>query len=71
MPVDLIIVVAALVVAWLVFSWLIQVVKASMKTAITVAVIVLILQLFLGIGPQDLWEQIMRLPQTLYQLIAS
>lgn len=71
MPVDVIIFVAALVVAWLVFNWLIQVVKASMKTAITVAVIVLILQLFLGIGPQDLWEQIIDLPQTIYQLIAS
>jgi type IV secretory pathway TrbL component len=66
MSIDLIILIAALFVAWLIFNWLINVVKASFSTAITIAVVVLILQLVFGIGPQDLWQQIVDLPQTLF-----
>ncbi len=66
MSVDLIILIAAIFVAWLVFTWLVKVVKASISTAITIAVIVLILQLVFGIGPQELWQQILDLPQMLF-----
>ncbi len=66
MSVDLIILIAAIFVAWLVFTWLVKVVKASISTAITIAVIVLILQLVFGIGPQELWRQILNLPQMLF-----
>jgi predicted PurR-regulated permease PerM len=65
MPVDLIIFIAAIIVSWLIFTLLVKVVKASISTAILVAAIVLILQLFFGIGPQDLWQQVTQLPQTL------
>ncbi|MBD1831964.1 hypothetical protein H6F61_04495 [Cyanobacteria bacterium FACHB-472] len=71
MPVDLIIFIAAIIVSWLIFTLLVKVVKASISTAILVAAIVLILQLFFGIGPQDLWQQVTQLPQTLWQLVTG
>ena len=65
MPVDLIILIAAIVIAWLVFTWLIKVIKTSVNTAISIAMIVLFLQLFFGIRPEDIWQQIIKLPETL------
>jgi type IV secretory pathway TrbL component len=55
---ELAIVIGAILVSFLVFTWLLKIVRATLKTAISVAVILLILQLVFGIGPQTLWEQI-------------
>ncbi|MBZ8180385.1 MAG: hypothetical protein SAL07_02290 [Oscillatoria sp. PMC 1051.18] len=71
MSVDLVVVIAALVVTWLVFTWLVKVLKASFGTAISIAIIILILQLVFGIGPQDLWEQIIHLPQSIQDVFTN
>ena len=71
MPTDLVILIAALIVTWLVFTALIKVVKTTVTTAIAIAGIILTLQLIFGINPQDLWEQITQLPQTLWQLVTG
>ncbi|MEC4986359.1 MAG: hypothetical protein SAJ37_08215 [Oscillatoria sp. PMC 1068.18] len=71
MSVDLIVVIAAVVVTWLVFTWLVKVLKASFGTAISIAIVVLILQLVFGIGPQDLWEQIINLPQSIQEMFTN
>lgn len=71
MPADLIILIAALIVSWLVFTTLIKVVKTIASTAIAIAAIVLMLQLVFGIDPQDLWQQLTQLPQTLWQLVTG
>lgn len=71
MPVELIILIAALVVSWLVFTALIKVVKTTVTTAIAIAGIILILQLVFGIGYQDLWEQITQIPQLLWNLVTG
>ncbi|MBD1897134.1 hypothetical protein [Coleofasciculus sp. FACHB-129] len=71
MPVDLIILIAALIVSWLVFTLLIKVVKASIGTAILIAAVVLVLQLFFGIDPQHLWQQITQLPQTILRMVTG
>ncbi|MFB2919286.1 MULTISPECIES: hypothetical protein [Aerosakkonema] len=71
MPIDLIIWIAAIVVAGLVFTLLLKVVKATIKTAITIAIIVLILQLFFGIGPNQLWQQIIYIPQAFWQAVTG
>ncbi|NER80470.1 MAG: hypothetical protein F6K42_13010 [Leptolyngbya sp. SIO1D8] len=55
---DIVIVIGALLVSFLVFTWLIRVVRATFRTAILVAIILLVLQLIFGIGPGALWEQI-------------
>jgi len=67
MPIELIVLIAALIVTFLVFTWLIKVVKATVQTAITIALLVLILQLVFGIGPSQLWQKIIELPQLIWQ----
>jgi hypothetical protein len=56
-----IIVVASLVVAFLVMAWLLKVVKTTIGTALAIAGIVLALQLLFGVGPGELWSQIVQL----------
>ncbi len=71
MPIDLLILIAALIVSWLIFTALIKVVKTTVSTAIAIAAIVLVLQLAFGVNPQDLWQQITQLPQTLWYTITG
>ncbi len=71
MPVELIILIAALIVSWLVFTALIKLVKTTVSTAIVIAAIVLVLQLVFGINPQDLWQQITQLPQIVWHLVTG
>lgn len=61
MSVELIIFVAALVVSVLLFAWLMRVAKSTLRTAVIIAGIVLLLQLLFGIGPQDLFQEVVRL----------
>lgn len=67
MSTTVILLIAALIVTFLVFTWLIKVVKATLQTALTIAIIVLILQLIFGIGPSQLWQKIIELPQIIWQ----
>lgn len=55
---EIAIVIGALLLSFLVFTWLLKVAHATFKTAISVALLLLILQLAFGIGPVALWEQI-------------
>jgi hypothetical protein len=55
----------ALIVAWIVFTILVKIVKTTVSSAITIAAIVVLLQISYGITPQDIWNQIIHLPQTL------
>ena len=64
MSVEIVILIAAMLISWLVFTWLIKVLKASISTALAIAIIVLILQLVFGIGFQEVWQQIIQLPDT-------
>ena len=68
MPLQVIILVASLVITWLIFTWLIDIFKVSLKTAVSVMIILLILQFSLGISSQEIWQQIINLPQTIQQL---
>ncbi|MFB2897289.1 hypothetical protein ACE1CI_30605 [Aerosakkonemataceae cyanobacterium BLCC-F50] len=67
MPIELIVLIAALIVTFLVFTWLIKVVKATVQTALTIALLVLILQIVFGIGPNQIWQKIIQLPQLIWQ----
>jgi len=71
MPVELIILIAALIVSWLVFTALIKVVKTTVSTAIAIAAIVLVLQLVFGVRPQDLWQEITQLPEIVWHLFTG
>ncbi|NMG60061.1 hypothetical protein E1H12_16440 [Geitlerinema sp. P-1104] len=67
MPTELITLVAALVLAWLVFTWLVRVIHTTLSTALTVAAIVLLLQLLFGIDPSTLWQEIQRFGDVLLE----
>lgn len=71
MPAQLILVIAALILSWLVFTWLIKIVKTTVSTAIAAAAILLLLQLFFGIGPEALLDTILNLPQRLQETFSS
>ena len=71
MSVELIVLIAALIVSWLVFAALSKVVKSTVKTAIAIAAIVLVLQLVFGIAPQALWQQIVQLPQIIWHQVVG
>jgi predicted PurR-regulated permease PerM len=71
MPASLISFVAALILAWLVFTWLLKVVKASITTAVTMAIIVAVLQLVFGIGLEQVLQQIIQLPETILKLLGK
>ncbi len=68
MPINLILFVAALLVSWLVFRWLFTFVKSTATTALSIAVIVLLLQFAFGIDSQDLLREIINLPQRFQEL---
>ena len=67
MPIDLIVIIAAIIVAWLIFTWSIKVLKASISTALSIAIVALILQIFLGIGFEEVWQKLVQFSQTVGQ----
>ena len=71
MPVDLIVITATILVAWLIFTWSLKVLKASISTALTIAVIALILQVFLGIGFEEVWHKLIQFSQTIGQFFTE
>ncbi|MFZ4665709.1 MAG: hypothetical protein ACOYME_04735 [Prochlorotrichaceae cyanobacterium] len=64
-----ILIIGAIVVAWLVFTGLLNILKTTVTTAITIAAIVLALQLLVGIGPQQLIDTILSLPRLVIEAI--
>ncbi|WP_026097808.1 hypothetical protein [Baaleninema simplex] len=71
MPTQLIALLAALLLSWLVFTWLIRVVKTTITTAISIAAIVLVLQVVFGIDPDILWQEILRFARTLQEMFQN
>ena len=71
MSVEIITLIAALVVSWLVFTALLKIVKTTASTAIAIAAIILALQIIFGIDLQDLWQQLVELPQAIWQLFTG
>ncbi|WP_017318535.1 hypothetical protein [Mastigocladopsis repens] len=70
MPTNLIILIAAVIVAWVVFRALLSLLKTAISTAIAIFVIVVILMVF-GFSPQDLMQEVEKLPQILKQFITE
>lgn len=65
---DIVLVIGAIVIAGLVFLLLVRIVRATIKTALFVALIVFGLQM-LGIGPDRVMQQVTQIGQYLWQLI--
>jgi hypothetical protein len=58
MSAELIIAIASVVIIWLLFTWSINVLKVSIKTALTVGAIILILQIAFGIQSEEIWQEV-------------
>jgi succinate-acetate transporter protein len=65
---DLIVFLGALLIAFLVFTWLLRVARATFSVAITIALVVLVLQLLFGVSGAsllnvlgDIWNWILNL----------
>ncbi|HEY9803276.1 MAG TPA: hypothetical protein V6D25_23230 [Leptolyngbyaceae cyanobacterium] len=56
-----------LILAWIVFVIVWKVLKATITNALTIAAILVLLNIGFGITPQDIWHQIMQFAQTLSQ----
>ncbi len=69
MPMQLIILVAAIAISWLLFTALVRLLKTTVSTALMVAAIFFIAQLGFGIKPLALWQEVTTLPQTLFQFV--
>jgi hypothetical protein len=63
--------IAAIVIAILVFTWLLKVVKATVTTALTIAIIVFALYVLFGIGPMGLLQQAGQLLQVVWELVTG
>ncbi|MFN3927890.1 MAG: hypothetical protein ACK4QL_11390 [Pseudanabaenaceae cyanobacterium] len=50
--------IGAFLVALVVLVWALSVLKTTVKTAFTLAIIVFVLQVVTGIGPLEVWEQL-------------
>ena len=66
---DMILVVVAIIVTFLVFTWLVKVVKATIGTAIAIALLILVVQLLFGIGPVQVWQQVSQVFQSVWQTV--
>lgn len=53
-----------LIVAWIVFVILFKILKTTLKNALIIASILVLLNIGFGITPQDIWDQIMQFAQT-------
>ena len=65
MSIQLVAAIAGLIITWLIFTWFIKVFKASLKTAVTIALILFCLQVFFGIKSQQIWQEFIKLTQEL------
>lgn len=68
---ELIIAIAALFLSVLIFFWLLKIVKTTIQTAIFVAIIVLLLQVFFGIGPEQVFQQVSQIFQSIWGLLTG
>ena len=69
MPVEIIIPVAAVIILLLILTWLFNVVKASIKTALVIAAIIIVLQIVFDINSQDFVQEVLKIIDRIGQLI--
>ncbi len=71
MPINLILLIAALLVSWLLFRWLFTIIKSTVINLAIIALIIVLLQSAFGISPQELLNEIINLPQTFQNFFSN
>ncbi len=69
MPIELIITLAVIIIAWLVFMAIIKIFKVGITTALSIIVLLLILQFVFGIKSTQIWQQMQSMVQDISQYI--
>ena len=57
--------VITLIIAWIVFTIFWKLLKTTVSNALTIAAIIVLLQVGFGITPQDIWHQVTQFAQSL------
>ncbi len=68
-PINLILFIAALLVSFLLFRWLFTVIKSTIVNLAVIVLIIVLLQSVFDISPQELFKEIISLPQTVQDLL--
>ncbi|MBD6617575.1 hypothetical protein FNW02_17510 [Komarekiella sp. 'clone 1'] len=63
--------IVTLIVAWIVFTILWKLLKTTVSNALTIAAILVLLNIGFGITPQDIWHQITQFAENLLQIQGS
>ncbi|MBW4686328.1 MAG: hypothetical protein KME40_14805 [Komarekiella atlantica HA4396-MV6] len=63
--------IVTLIVAWIVFTVLWKLLKTTVSNALTIAAILVLLNIGFGITPQDIWHQITQFAENLSQIQGS
>ncbi|MGK7940262.1 MAG: hypothetical protein AB4062_08965 [Crocosphaera sp.] len=69
MPINIILFIASLLVSLLLFRWLFTIIKSTVINLAIIALIIVLLQSVFGISPQELWNEIISLPETFQDLL--
>ena len=68
-PINFILFIAALLVSFLLFRWLFTVIKSTVVNLAVIVLIIVLLQSVFDISPQELFKEIISLPQTVQDLL--
>ena len=63
MSTEIIAIAVGLIIAWLIFTWMVQVLKASVSTAFTIGILLLVLQIFFGIHYEQILQEFNKIAQ--------
>ena len=69
MTVEIIIPIAAVIVLLFIFAWLLKVLKASINTILTIAAILIVLQILFGINSELVIQEVIRLISQIEQVL--
>lgn len=65
--VDVVVLTATLVIGWILLTWAMKVTAATLRAVLVVGIILVMLRVGFGIGPEELLRQAGQLPQWLEQ----
>ena len=69
MSVEIIIPIAAVIILLLLFTWLLQVLKSSVKTLLTIAAILILLQIAFGISSEQIIQETLQIFNRIEQAV--
>ena len=69
MSVEIIIPIAAVILLLLIFAWSLQVLKASIKTILAIAAILIALQIVFGISSEEIVQEVVQIIEQIKEIV--